>query len=212
MLAVADPAFDFFVFELCLDAVLLGLLLLAIFFPRHARPEDDVLAHARGVEARPGGVALFEAELGPGAAFGDAGVDGLFDDGGPDAARGFDFFAVVVEAVRDGCFGAVFVSGDLGRGESVGVVEFFVVGPVGAAGAMLVGGFGRVRSGDLRSYFGHIRCCCYCAELWDILCHRVESSSSCLWDNSALALFEALRSLPYHGIVAMFTLLLRDLL
>jgi len=81
-------------------------------------------------------VALFEAELGPGAAFGDAGVDGLFNDGGTDTAGGFYLFAVVVEAVGDGGFGAVFVGGDLGGGEGVGVVEFFVVGPVGAAGRM----------------------------------------------------------------------------
>ena len=78
-------------------------------------------------------MAFFEPEFGPGAAFGDAGVDGFFDDGGADAAGGFYFFTFVVEA--EGCrrFGAVFVGGDLGSGEGVVVVEFFVVGPVGAA-------------------------------------------------------------------------------
>ncbi len=78
-------------------------------------------------------MALLEAEFGPGLALGDAGVDGFFDDGGADAAGGFYFFAVVVEAVAGGGFGAVFVGGDLGGGEGVGVVELFVVGPVGAA-------------------------------------------------------------------------------
>lgn len=133
MLAIANPALDLLILQLRLDAILLGLLLLAVLLPRHARPEDDVLADGGRIEARPGGVAFFEAELGPGAAFGDAGVDGFFDDGGADAAGGFDLFAVVVEAVGDVSFGAVFVGGDLGRGEGVGVVEFFVVGPVLAA-------------------------------------------------------------------------------
>ena len=77
---------------------------------------------------------LLEAEFGPGAAGGDAGVDGFADDGGADAADGFHFFAGVVEPVGCYCFGAVFVGGDLLGGEGAGVVEIFVVGPVGAAG------------------------------------------------------------------------------
>ena len=85
-------------------------------------------------------MALFETKLGPGAALGDAGVDGFFDDGGADAAYGFDFLAIVVEAVGDGGFGAVFVGGDLGGRKDVGVVEFFVVSPVGAAWNQLVFG------------------------------------------------------------------------
>ena len=54
---------------------------------------------------------LFEPELGPAFALGDARVNVFFDDGGANAAGGFDAFAVVVEAVGDDGFGAVLVRG-----------------------------------------------------------------------------------------------------
>ena len=78
---------------------------------------------------------LFEAELGPALALGDAGVDVFFDDGGADAAGGFDALAVVVEAVGYNGFGAVFVRGYGLGGQGCGVVEvvFDVVGPVWTA-------------------------------------------------------------------------------
>lgn len=116
MLAVADPAFDLHVLQLLLRVVPDLLLLLAVLLPRHARPEDDVLADAGGVEARSRGVALFEPEFRPAFALGDARVDILFDDGGADAAGGLDSFAVVVEAVGDDGFGPVFVRGHDLRG------------------------------------------------------------------------------------------------
>lgn len=83
-------------------------------------------------------MALFEAELGPAFALGDAGVDVFFDDGGADAAGRLDAFAVVVEAVGYYCFCAVFVRRYGLRGEGGGVVEvvFDVFGPVGTAGRL----------------------------------------------------------------------------
>ena len=80
-------------------------------------------------------MALFETELGPAFALGDAGVDVFLDDGGADAAGSFDSFAVVVETVGDDGFGAVFVGRHGLRGQACGVfnVVFDVVGPVMAA-------------------------------------------------------------------------------
>lgn len=139
MLSVTDPALDLLILQLLLHAVLVRLLLFRIRLPVDARPEDDVLAHARGLERRAGGLALLEAEFGPALALGDARVDVLLDDGGAYSAGGLDFFAVVVEAVRYYCSGAVFVGGYLLWGEGGGIVEFFVVGPVGAAVDLLDG-------------------------------------------------------------------------
>ena len=138
MLPVTDPALDLHVLQLLLRVIPHFLLLFAVLLPRHARPEDDVLAHARGVEARPRGMALFEAELGPAFALGDAGVDIFLDNGGADAAGSFDSFAVVVETVGDDGFGTVLVGRHGLRGQACGVfnVVFDVVGPVMAAGRM----------------------------------------------------------------------------
>ena len=61
-------------------------------------------------------MALFEPELSPSFALGDAGVDVFFDDGGADAAGDFDAFAVIIEAVGDDGFGAVLVRGNGLRG------------------------------------------------------------------------------------------------
>ena len=57
----------------------------------------------------------------------------LADDSGTDSAGGFDAFAIVRKAVGDDSLGAVFVGGDNLRGEGDGVVEFFIVCPIGTA-------------------------------------------------------------------------------
>lgn len=112
MLPVADPTLDLHVLQLLLRIVPdLLVLLLPILLPCDTRSEDDVLAHARSVEARSRGVALFKAELGPAFALGHTGVDVFFDDGGANAAGSFDTLAVVVEAVGNDGFGAVLVCG-----------------------------------------------------------------------------------------------------
>lgn len=133
VLAITDPTLDFFVLEFLFDVILLRLLVLAIFFPSHAWPEDDVFAHACRVERGTRRVTFFAAELSPGAPLGDTRIDGFLDNRGSDAAGGFHFFAVVVEAVGDDGFGAIFVRGDLLWREGWRIVELFVVGPVGAA-------------------------------------------------------------------------------
>lgn len=133
MLPIANPTFHLHVLQLLLWVIRRLFLVLTILFPCDAGAEDDVFANGSGVEGRAGSVAFFETEFGPGFALGDAGVDVFFDDGGADAARGFDAFAIVVEAVRHYGFGAVFVGGDDLWREGGGVVEFFVVGPVWAA-------------------------------------------------------------------------------
>lgn len=139
VLPVADAALDLHVLELLLGVVPGLLLLLAVLLPGHAGTEDDVLAHARRVEARPRRVALFQPEFGPALALGHAGVDVFLDDGGPDAAGGFDAFAVVVETVGDDCFGTILVRGHDLRWEGCGVVKvvFDVVGPVWTASKFL---------------------------------------------------------------------------
>ena len=78
-------------------------------------------------------MSLFVAEFCPAAPLRYARVDGFAYDGCAYPSCCFDPLAVFVEAVGDDGFGAVFVRGDgLGR-EGRGVVEFFVVGPVGTA-------------------------------------------------------------------------------
>ena len=137
MLAVADPALNFHVLQFLFRIVLPALLyvLFTIFLPRNAGAEDDVFAHAGGVEGGARGMVLLEAEFGPRPALGHAGVDCLFDDGGTNPAGRFHAFTVVVEAVGYHCFGAVFVGGDLLRGKDVLVLGSFfeIFGPVGAA-------------------------------------------------------------------------------
>ena len=83
MLPIANPAFHLHILQLVLLIVLspgapaLGGFILAVLFPGYARAEDDVFADGGGVEGGARGVALFEAEFGPGAAGGDAGVYGF---------------------------------------------------------------------------------------------------------------------------------------
>ena len=153
MLSVADSALDFLILQLGFEIALPvpGPLLrfgFGVRFPVDPWLEGDVLAHAGGVEARAGGMSFLEAELRPRAPFGDPGVDGLFDDGGANAAGGFDLFACVVEAVGDYCFRAVFVGAHLLGGEGAGIIEFFVVSPVGATGGGLAGGVRDGRGGQ----------------------------------------------------------------
>ena len=81
-------------------------------------------------------MALFEPEFCPALALGDARVDLFCDDGGADAAGGFDAFAVIVEAIGYYGFGAVFVRRYGLGGQGGGVVEivFDVVGPIRTTG------------------------------------------------------------------------------
>lgn len=137
MLSAANTTLDLLVLELVLHAALLGALLLGLLgicLPVNLRAEDDVLADGGSVEGGTGGVALLESELFPFAAFGDLGVDVFADDGGLNSAGDLHFLAVIVEAVGDDSLGAVLVRDHLLRGERGGVIEFFVVGPVGTAG------------------------------------------------------------------------------
>lgn len=141
MLPITNPTLNLLIPQLSLQIALparpairpLFRLGLRRRLPVHPRLERDVLAHAGGVEARAGGVPFFEPELRPLSAGGHARVDGFVHDGGAYAAGGFELFAGVVEAVGGYGFGAVFVGADLLGGEGAGVVEVFVVGPVGAA-------------------------------------------------------------------------------
>lgn len=147
MFPIAYATLDLLIFELLLQAIGIDpsarhdpavpffdiLAFLLIPLPGDAGSKDDVFTDAGGVEARARGMAFFEAELGPFAACGDSWRDSFADDGFPDPLCKFDLFAGVVEGVGDFSLGAVFVSCDGGCGEGGGIVEFFVVSPVGAA-------------------------------------------------------------------------------
>jgi hypothetical protein len=105
-------------------------------FPVATRSELDVFANTRSVWLWTLGLALLEAELRPGAALCDGGVDLFFVDGCAGLAGNFDFAAGVVDAVGDCGLGAVFVDGcgGLRKGGGVGVGVGDIVGPVWAAG------------------------------------------------------------------------------
>lgn len=136
MLSGTDPTLDLLILELILHAALLAALLLRLLglsLPVNAGTEDDVFTDGGGVERRTSGVALLEAELCPRSSLGHPGVDMFADNGGLDAAGDFHFLVLIVEAVGDDGFGAVFVRDHLLRGERGGVVEFLIVCPVGAA-------------------------------------------------------------------------------
>jgi hypothetical protein len=133
MFSATDSTLDLLIFELVLHASLIHLLFLCVGLPVDAWSEGDVLAHARRIERRPSRMTLLEPEFGPSFALRHSRVHSLFHDGRLDLARGLDFLAVVVEAVRDDRLGAVFVGEDLLGRKRRGVVEFFVVGPVFAA-------------------------------------------------------------------------------
>ena len=137
MLSTANTTLDLLVLELVLHAALLGAILLfflSIGLPVNGGTEHNVLADGGSVEGGTGGVALLESELFPFAAFGDLGVDVFADNGGLNSAGDLHFLVVIVEAVGDDGLGAILVRDHLLRGERGGVIEFFVVGPVGAAG------------------------------------------------------------------------------
>jgi hypothetical protein len=136
MLSTANTTLDLLVLQLILHAALLATLLLSLLsisLPVDAGAEDDVLADGGGVERGTGGVALLETELLPFAAFGDLGVDVFADNGGLNSAGDLDFLVVVIVAVGNDGLGAVLVGDHFLRREDGGVIEIFVVGPVGAA-------------------------------------------------------------------------------
>ncbi len=133
MFPVTYTTLDLHVLQLVLGIIPHLLLLLPILLPRYARPEDDVLSHTRCVEGGASRVSFFHAEFCPAFTFGDARIYFLCFDGGADTACGLYSLAFVVEAVGHDIFGAIFVRGDSLGGQGRGVVEFIVVGPVGAA-------------------------------------------------------------------------------
>jgi hypothetical protein len=155
MVAGTDTTFDLHFLQRVSFLILLrGLVLDAAGLEADLGPEDDVLAQRGRVRVRARAAAGFEAHFRPRPPFRHARVLFLFDDGFADPLRAFDFAAVFVDEDGHDRFGAVFVLGDLGRGEvgrDVGGV--FVVGPVGAAGRVLYGGhdgWGDVRVGGGR--------------------------------------------------------------
>jgi hypothetical protein len=133
MLPVADTTLDLLILQLVLDAADLGLLLLRVLAPVHRRLEDDVFAHGGRVQRWSGLVLRGKTEFREVFSLGDARVDDFFVDGGADAAGRLDLLAVVVVAPGYDRFGAIFVGGDLLRGEILRLIEIFVVGPVLAA-------------------------------------------------------------------------------
>ncbi len=76
---------------------------------------------------------FLKPEFGPRFALCDARVDVFFDDCGTYSARGLETLAVVIEAVGNHCFGAVFIGSYGLWGKGGGVVKFLVIGPVRAA-------------------------------------------------------------------------------
>lgn len=136
MLSTANTTLDLLVLQLVLHAALLATLLLSLLsvgLPVNAGTEDDVLADGGGVERGTGGVALLETELVPFAAFGDLGVDVFADNSGLNSAGDLHFLVVIVVAVGNDGLGAVLVRDHFLRREHGGVIEIFVVSPVGAA-------------------------------------------------------------------------------
>jgi len=81
-------------------------------------------------------MALLKPKFGPCPPFCNARIDSLFDDGASNAPGRFDTFSIIVKAVGDDSFGAIFVGGYLLRWEGLGLIDFInVVGPIWAAGA-----------------------------------------------------------------------------
>ena len=83
------------------------------------------------------------------------GVDLLLDHGCADPTGSFDALSVIIDAVRGDGLGAVFVGGDGLRGKGGGVIELFVVCPVGAAVTRESVTDGRFGGGD-RAYFASL--------------------------------------------------------
>jgi len=76
---------------------------------------------------------FLEAELRPCLTSSNGWVDLLLDDSCADSTCGFDAFAVLIEAVGGDGLGAIFIGGDGLLGKGGGVIELFVICPVGAA-------------------------------------------------------------------------------
>lgn len=133
--AAANTALDLLVLELILDTSLLTdfLCLLGLRLPVHTWSEDDVLADGGGVERRTRSMALLETELRPCPPLCDLRVYVLLHNSGSDPTGDLDLLAFIVEAVGNDGLCAIFVGGDLLRGEAGGVIELLVVGPVGTA-------------------------------------------------------------------------------
>lgn len=137
VLATANTTLDLLVLQLILHTALLATVLLRLSrlkLPVDAGPENNVLTHGGRIERRSGRVALLQTELGPGPPLRDLRVDMFAHNGRFDPAGHLHLLAFVVESVGDDRLRAIFVGRDLLRGESGGVVELLVVGPVGAAG------------------------------------------------------------------------------
>ena len=78
-------------------------------------------------------MALLKTEFLPFAAFGDLRVDMFADNSGLNSAGDLHFLVVIIVAVGNDGLGAVLVRDHFLRREHGGVIEIFVVGPVGAA-------------------------------------------------------------------------------
>jgi hypothetical protein len=132
MVALADTALDLCVLELGLLLRFVALVF-AAGFPVGYGAEGNVLGDRDRVCLRAWGLALFLSEFSPLLSLGYAGVDDLLDDCLLDAPCGLVLLAVF-DAVRDDCFGSVFVLDDLWgwEGGERGLLVFFFR-PVGAA-------------------------------------------------------------------------------
>lgn len=138
MLSATDSAFDLLILQLILHASLLasGLLrLLRLCLPVHAGSENDILADRGRIERWTGGISLLETELGPCFSLRHSRVDVFLYNGGADSACGFHFLAIVVKTVGYDGFGAIFICEYLLGRKCGGVIEFFIIGPVGAGAA-----------------------------------------------------------------------------
>lgn len=193
MLSAANTTLDLLVLELVLNAALLGallLFLLGVRLPVDGGTEHDVLTNGGGIEGRSRGVALLKAELLPFAAFGDLGVDVFADNGSLNSAGNLHFLVVIVETVGDDGLGAVLVRDHLLRGERGGVIEFFVVSPVGAAkenfwlGRGFLGGLNRVYSLPESRHVVRCGVIAAAAEFLDFFQRRIRCGfNNLLWRN-----------------------------
>lgn len=138
VIAAANTAFNLHLLErLGLLILLWSLLLRRTGLKSHLRSEDDVLAEGGGVHAWARRLAGFGPHFRPVPALGYAGVFFLLYHGAADALGAAHFFAFFVEENGYYCFCAVFVAGDLGRGDRGREIGLLILGPIGAAGSVL---------------------------------------------------------------------------
>lgn len=133
MLAVADTALDFFVLELVLHSLSVGVLALVfgLLLPVDRGAEDDVLADGGGIGGWARGVLSRGAELRPCLALRHQRAHHLAMGDVPDAPRRFDLLAVLIVAVLNDGRAAVFVLDLLGRRQVVGrLLNVLVIRPV----------------------------------------------------------------------------------